>query len=105
MSNSNLRYGMSKTSYDHDHIYIAVSKSHKQYRCLHPGCTHIITAAHLVGRKAKCHNCGEPLIVDVAMLRNTYITHNGCGREKFMPNLVSEDKPLDVAGLLSKVSI
>lgn len=72
----------------HLHIYekrATRSKDWKSqiYRCVDPDCPHYIRAEFLPGKRARCHVCGEPIIIKKdkdSQVKNKTITGLCCSK-------------------------
>lgn len=54
----------------------------QRFRCIDPDCRHYDAAAFIVGKRAKCHKCGEPIIVEKEQIRNAAIVGLCCSKSK-----------------------
>lgn len=68
---------MSVTKAKHIHLYKAINKNKRVYRCTEPGCPTLLNATWAVGREARCPKCNEIFIITEANLRRETIAHIG----------------------------
>jgi len=87
-------------SLKHTHQYTRISaKRHRQFRCLHPDCSHWQDATMLAGTRSICNLCGEPFILDPYALTTSKPRCKSCRGLK--DGTVKTDK--DVAKNLDKL--
>lgn len=96
---------MARVRYDHIHKYMGVNINKRQYRCIIEGCTHIISASLLLGRKAACTTCGEELTVGEENLRRRYIAHINCDEAKAKPAAQGSLFEETAEGILGKLKL
>lgn len=68
---------MSKSTYDHTHIYKA-NASGKIYRCTIDGCPHHLNKELLEGRTAQCPYCGTSYSITRVMLKRKVLHCGNC---------------------------
>lgn len=70
---------------NHLHRYERHKTRKDIYKCVHPECTHYNSADMIVGKKAECSKCGNPMIIDkIQALRykNKHLTCLDCSNSK-----------------------
>ncbi len=92
----------------HIHIYERSHSKHKDwrcqvYRCIDPDCSHYIKAELIIGKRARCHECKQVMIIEKSQVKNFAIVGLCCSKSKKAKSLRESTKKIESSGILDEV--